>query len=182
MIVPLRRDLPVARAKTARTLGRRSRCEYVRYRYRWPLPNGNRRLGRVRTVRMSAPAGRFRCSRSRTLTIWLTSWRGGEEHAGYGGQRDRKRARAVARSSAACARRVTARVRARAPGRLTMTRGVRRDQVARGCCVARGRGAVLIPRDASRRRSSDGPAVELQWMEARAPETMTITSTKEIQR
>ena len=85
----------------------------------------------------------------------------------------------LARSGAACARRVTARVRARASGRLTMTRGVRREQVARGCCVARRGGAVLVSRDASRRRSSEGPAVERLRMDAQVSETMTMTS-KEI--
>ena len=65
-------------------------------------------------------------------------------------------------------------------GRLTMTRGHRREQVSRGCCVARRGGGVSVARDASLRRSSDGPAVERQWMEARVSETMTITSTKEI--
>lgn len=68
-------------------------------------------------------------------------------------------------------------------GRLAMARGGdRREQVARGCRVARRGGAASVSRDASLRRSSEGPAVELQWMEARASETMTITSTKEIQR
>jgi hypothetical protein len=62
-----------------------------------------------------------------------------------------------------------------------MTRGVRREQVARGCCVARRGGAASVSRDASLRRSSDGPAVELQQrMDARAAETIIMTSTKEI--
>jgi len=58
------------------------------------------------------------------------------------------------------------------PGRPAMTRGDRREQVARGCCVARRRGAVSVSRDALRRRSSDGPAVECYWMAARAPESI----------
>jgi len=71
--------------------------------------------------------------------------------------------------------------RLHAPGRPAMTRGDRREQVARGYRVARRGGAVPVSRDASRRRSSEGPAVEFQqWMDARAAETMTITSTKEI--
>ena len=47
-------------------------------------------------------------------------------------------------------------------GRLTTTRGDRREQVARGCCVARRRGAASVSRDASLRRSSDGSAIECQ--------------------
>jgi len=155
----------------------RSGCAPAEHRRR---PSKRSRSLRRREHPVGPPHTRGNCSKPRTLAMWLTSRLGGEEDAGHGGQRDRKRAVAVARSGAACARRVTARVRARASGRLTMTRDVRRDQVSRGCCVARRDGAVSVPRDALRCRSSDGPAVECQQrMDARVLETMTMTS-KEI--